>query len=211
MSNITIETKVFILQDLTCTDTDRVSVFKGKENKTVRQTLSAHRYVHLKKQIEESYRDQLDEKIGSFLFGLKTREITNYKLFLNKYGDKKYCDFSIDNSLDEKGLYCFCVDNQLKYIGRCQNTYRKRINDGYGHITPQKCYINGQSTNCHINSLINEAITRGLNVQIGLCIMKDNFDIIKEEKRLINLKSPEWNNLLKSNVKSLKKYYYEHC
>lgn len=53
-----------------------------------------------------------------------------------------------------KGLYSFVVDNTIKYIGRSHDPFYKRVNQGYGHISPKNCFRDGQSTNCRINSII---------------------------------------------------------
>ncbi|MFK4618979.1 hypothetical protein ABIF50_002256 [Bradyrhizobium diazoefficiens] len=52
------------------------------------------------------------------------------------------------------GVYAYFVGDDLKYIGRCKDSMKKRINHGYGKVHPKNCYLDGQSTNCHLNALI---------------------------------------------------------
>ena len=74
---------------------------------------------------------------------------------MNPYGDNDFCKFKIqDESIfNKKGLYVYCIKNEI-YIGRVRDNYKKRMNSGYGNITPVNCFKHGQSTNCHLNHLV---------------------------------------------------------
>lgn len=115
-----------------------------------------------------------------------------YLCFLNKYGDKQYCEFSIidNNYFNKKGLYIYCVNNELKYIGRCTDSFNTRINQGYGKIHPKNCYLDGQTTNCRLNYLIGQNQS---NIKFLVYIMTDNKIIIQAEKDLIKQYKPPWN------------------
>lgn len=106
----------------------------------------------------EKYNNHLDTKIGDFLIFLKNNNDSFYKKFLNPYGDGEYCKFMISDQevIDKKGLYLYKLGEEVLYIGRCRDSFKKRFNQGYGTIHPKNCYLDGQSTNCHINSLINK-------------------------------------------------------
>lgn len=144
----------------------------------------------------EKYADYLNLPLGEFLFDLKINNNNDYKLYLNKFGDKHYCDFKLDsNLLQSKGIYCFIVNERIIYIGRSKKTFEERINE-YGKITPYNCLIDGQNTNCKINSKINDL----QNVNIGLYQMNNcsNNEIEKIEKKIIkylkiNLGYELWN------------------
>ena len=115
---------------------------------------------------------------------------------LNTYGSGPFCKFRINDHLDEKGLYCFVVDKKIKYIGQTTGTFRQRINAGYGNISPYNCYVGGQRTNCHVNSLINDALKNKKEVLVGFYVMSDDVAIKKLEKELIkenNLVCKGWN------------------
>ncbi|TET10381.1 MAG: hypothetical protein E3J83_00540 [Candidatus Atribacteria bacterium] len=120
-------------------------------------------------------------------------ELDNYYLnFLNKYGDTTYCQFKIEDELycNKKGLYIYYIESDLKYIGRSLDPFKKRINYGYGKIHPKNCYIDGQATNCHLNSLITHVKDKIKFAMFPL----DNTDEIKIiEKELIYNYKPEWN------------------
>lgn len=128
---------------------------------------------------------------GEYIFNLKNAGFEDYKCYLNLHGDKKYCIYSIDSNLADKGIYCYIVDNEIKYIGRCRDNFKKRINQNYGKITPYNCLKKGQSTNCNINSKINESS----NVTLGLYIMNDKTEkqIDTLEKQILSEYDFDWN------------------
>jgi len=166
-------------------------VFRLKNNKTLKETLQHRRYVKFK-YLKTKYSDYLEYGLGDFLGILKDNEDPTYKLFLNKYGDLEYSIFRIfDTSIiNKKGLYIYIIDDNLKYIGRCLDNFKKRINQGYGKIHPKNCFIDGQATNCHLNSLITK--NRDF-VNLLICPLNDDENIIQYEKKLINKIKPEWN------------------
>jgi hypothetical protein len=136
------------------------------------------------------YSTMLDLNLGEFLFRLKSESNSDYKLYLNKYGDRRYCIYKIDLFLNDKGIYCYVVDNKIKYLGRSRKTFKERFNE-YGKITAYNCLIDGQATNCHINSIINSID----NVFVGIYKMtnKSDEEIKEMEKRILKHKTFEWN------------------
>jgi KaiC/GvpD/RAD55 family RecA-like ATPase len=136
------------------------------------------------------YSTMLDLNLGEFLFRLKNESNSDYKLYLNKYGDRRYCIYKIDQFLNDKGIYCYVVDNKIKYLGRSRKTFKERFNE-YGKITAYNCLIDGQATNCHINSIINSIE----NVFVGIYKMtnKSDEEIKEMEKRILKHKTFEWN------------------
>jgi hypothetical protein len=112
--------------------------------------------------------------------------------FLNKYGDLTYSKFWVDDErvLTAKGLYLYVVQNTLQYIGRCKDSFKKRINQGYGTIHPKNCFIDGQATNCHINALVTQFRT---DITLLVCPLNDLQTIIDAEAGLIGQYRPSWN------------------
>ena len=117
----------------------------------------------------------------------------NYDLNTNVKGP--FCKFKIEDNvyLKCKGIYVFFVDGQIKYVGRCLSSFARRINGGYGNISPRNCYKGGQRTNCHVNKLVNDAIINNKAVKIGLLPLTDENMIKDLEKILIKIINPEWN------------------
>ena len=147
----------------------------------------------------ERYSRYLDFTLGEFLYTLKENNNLDYLSYLNGYGDKRFCDFKLVSTMsNSKGLYCYIVDQKIQYIGRSKKTFGERIKE-YGKITPYNCLIDGQNTNCKINSIIND----NSYVKIGLFEMNNSTDseIEKLEKDLIKYLNKEegldlWNKQL---------------
>ena len=130
--------------------------------------------------------------VGEFLLDLKLDNDKRYLNFLNPYGDRTYSVFTINDEsiFKKKGLYSFCSDTEIKYIGRCRTNYKDRINNGYGRIAPRNCYIGGQSTNCRINHLFTKERDR---IEFFVLPMEDITKIESLEKKLIKELNPPWN------------------
>lgn len=170
------------------------NLFAFKNNKTVIETIDDKRYKSLKSNVERKYISFLQRKLGEFLYSLKIDGDDFYKKFLNNYGDEKYRKFRIYERLASKGLYCYTLHNQIMYIGRCHDTFQRRINNGYGNISPKNCYLDGQSTNCHLNSLIAANYNE---IELFVCPLENNREIDEIEELLIRKHKPSWNIALK--------------
>ena len=172
------------------------NIFSHKNNKTLIETIQHYRYQKLKSKVMELYSDFIDQDLGVFLLKLKSNGDSFYLEFLNQHGDKKFCVFSINDKeyLDKKGLYAYLIQNEIKYIGRCRDSFKKRINQGYGKINPKNCFIDGQVTNCYLNSLIN---ANRNDVRLYMCVLEDDKEIENIERELIKTYKPDWNIALK--------------
>ena len=169
------------------------NVFKDKNNATLKETIESPRYKSLQNIVLQNYLQELDTKLGDFLMKLKNNNDNFYKEFLNKYGDLEYSTFYLANQDQHnlKGVYFYYLNNELKYIGRCRDNMKKRVNSGYGKISPKKCFIDGQSTNCKVNSLITKNRD---NIVLKIFIMDDVKEIEELESRLILECEPVWNS-----------------
>lgn len=173
-------------------DGDRYTdVFAQKNNKTLGQTLEHQRYAKFKTEVMSQYRDFLDVPLGEFLLGLKHEGDNFYTRFLNRYGDLEYSTFVIadEKYLNDKGVYAYLAGDELKYIGRCRDSMKKRINQGYGKIHPKNCYLDGQATNCHLNARITASAQ---NISLWLSSMEFE-EIEVREQQLIRRHNPPWN------------------
>lgn len=109
---------------------------------------------------------------------------------LHKFGKGPFCKFRIPNGINHAGVYIIKVDNQVKYVGECEDL-SSRYNMGYGQISPRNCFVGGQSTNCKINSFILQAAKKNLKIDLLFCQSQDRFVL---ERKLIELYKPEWNS-----------------
>jgi len=167
------------------------NVFKFKNNKTVGETVEHPRYQHLREKVLHNART-LNRPLGEFLHELKLREDPFYRAFLNPYGDEVYCSFMIADPsvIKKRGVYLYAIGARVRYVGRCLDNFEKRISQGYGRIHPKNCYLDGQSTNCRLNSLI--AKHRG-SVGFYVCVLDDVSDIKLLESEILESLSPDWN------------------
>lgn len=191
--DIIVDSKVikFSLISINIEERNIASAFFKKNNKSLKETLENEKYYAIKNRLEKKYKIYGNEPIGNFLKRLKESNNTDYLHFLNRYGDNNFCHFAISQFLFDKGIYCFKVGDMVKYVGRCTDSFKKRINQGYGKISPKNCFIDGQATNCHVNSLINQSN----GIQLGICVMNDysNEEIKKLEKSILANIQLEWN------------------
>lgn len=171
-----------------------INLFAQKNNKSVAETLANRKYAKLSDEVKKRYPGFLNYKLGEFLFHLKTQHDLLYLQFLNDYGDKTYCKFSVSQALTSKGIYSFVVSGNVQYIGRSHDPFTKRINQGYGSISPKNCYKDGQVTNCRLNSFIAQFWT---TTQFYICPLEDKNEIDTVEQALIKNLQPVWNINLK--------------
>jgi len=171
-------------------------LFALKNNKTVGETNLDRRYASLAAVINARYPDSINVALGVFLQERKLAGDQVYLRFLNSYGDKTYCRFYFQDGgwLNRRGLYCYVVNGSITYVGQSKDSFRKRINQGYGNISPKNCCLDGQATNCHLNSFITDHKNE---VELYLCELNDPITIDRMEKSLIKTYQPSWNIALK--------------
>ena len=110
-------------------------------------------------------------------------------LQLHKNGRGPFCRFRISNDLNEAGVYIFRIDGIIKYAGECLDL-SKRINMGYGNISPRNCFEGGQSTNCRINNFVLQESKKGKRINLYFH-PTDNRK--KVEADLLRKFQPGWN------------------
>lgn len=190
---ITIENVELVFQktSLVFFENNIESTFKTKNNKTLKETLEHKRYKSVSKKITPPSEDELSMPLGKFLYEQKLSKNDEYKLFLNKYGDNKFCHFKLNSNLNDKGLYAWVENDKIKYIGRCTDNFKKRVNQGYGKISAKNCFIDGQATNCHLNSEINKL----KNIDFYVFPMNNNSteEINNLELKILKEMNFDWN------------------
>lgn len=179
------------------------NTFSKKRNKTLAETLQSKRYKKFKDFFEVEFQIHLDMPLGDFLIKLKSDGNPLYKKFLNAHGDEVFCQFQMveESHKSLKGLYLYCCDDEVMYIGRSLDPFGKRVDQGYGKIHPKNCYLDGQSTNCHINSLI---AAHQSSITFFVCPLLDDETIKQAERELIANLKPAWNIALKPDQRQQK-------
>jgi hypothetical protein len=171
------------------------NVFARYKRTTLGERVTYHRYAKLAERVYADYADYLARPLGQFLLHLKEQGDSFYQAFLNPHGDKTFSRFSITGPLIERrGLYIYTKADDIHYIGHCLDAFPKRVNTGYGRISPKNCYIYGQSTNCHLNALVT---SHRDTIGFAVCMMHDEAKIKQAEVDLITSLSPAWNVALR--------------
>lgn len=113
-------------------------------------------------------------------------------LKLNKYGAGPFVLLQLTpQPPEEMGVYAVVQDSEkVNYIGETDNSFKKRWQGGASKISPRNCYKGGQSTNCRLNRLIQEAITAGHRLDLYVLPTPDHQRI---EDELIEKLQPPWN------------------
>jgi len=114
----------------------------------------------------------------------------------HKYGKLPHCHFAITRSeiTDEVGVYAFVAPSgSILYVGSATTSLGKRINAGYGQISPANCYSGGQQTNCRVNNLILEATKAGRTTDLWFHSTQTAREAEKSEDQLLGNLDTEWN------------------
>ncbi len=110
---------------------------------------------------------------------------------VHEHGWGPFCKFSISREWEGlTGVYIYLVDGKPKYVGEAEDL-RKRVNRGYGNISPRNCFKGGQRTNCRINNNIFEAARNGKEIELYFCETDERKGL---EEELIHKIKPECNS-----------------
>lgn len=171
---------------------DLTDVFRRYQQHTVAELIEKPKYQGMADRVHAEYPRYLAWSVGEFLYALKRMEDSFYRSWLNPHGDAAYCTFKLADGewLALRGLYAYAVDGHLTYIGRCRDSFGQRVNAGYGTIAPKNCYRDGQSTNCHLNALVNK---HHQSVRFYVYPMENEDEIVAAESQLIARFQPPWN------------------
>jgi hypothetical protein len=171
---------------------DIPSPFLQYDGHPVNELLCKRQYSSLRVAIEKHYPQFLNMSIKSFMTYLVQCGDPFYLKFLNKNGQDNFCRFELTDEAiyPKRGLYLYVYNGEIRYIGRCRDNFYKRFNINYGNIAPINCYKEGQSTNTHMNSLMN---TYGENIKIYICPLMNVEEIENAEDILIKQVQPAWN------------------
>lgn len=113
----------------------------------------------------------------------------------NRYADGPFGQFNLASAPPVAGVYAIFIDDELQYIGECEDLYRRFGPTGYGQISPRNCHHDGQSTNCKLNSRVLAAAKNGRITNVWFHHTDDRKAI---EARLISALNPPWNGRMES-------------
>ncbi len=168
------------------------NLFTQKNNKTLAKTIENKRYKKLSAKVQSDFPEHLQKPLGESLGVMKSEGGNFYRKFLNSHGDHEYSTFRLENKefQSSKGVYAYFKGEQLVYVGRCKESMKKQIDQGYGKINPKDCYLDGEVANCYLNALVT-----GEKKELSLWLyeMQSEEEIIQMEKSLIEKLKPIWN------------------
>lgn len=120
--------------------------------------------------------------------------------YVHKHGWGPFCDFSISREWKSlTGVYIYFVDGEPRYVGEAKD-FGKRVNRGYGNISPRNCFKGGQRTNCRMNHKIFETARNRKKIELYFHRTDERKRL---EKELIQKIEPKWNKeSSKNGVKS---------
>jgi hypothetical protein len=109
----------------------------------------------------------------------------------NRHAAGPFCDFELAGAIIDAGVYALSVGDEIKYIGECERLQSRFGSVGYGHVSARNCHIDGQATNCKINSLVLQMSQDEDRVQVWF--LKATAARKSIESRLIRELNPPWN------------------
>jgi hypothetical protein len=109
----------------------------------------------------------------------------------NRHAAGPFCDFELLGATTGAGVYALSVGDEIKYIGECESLDSRFGPVGYGHVSHRNCHIDGQATNCKINSLVLQVSQGEDRVQVWFLTATAARKSI--ESRLIRELNPPWN------------------
>jgi len=133
----------------------RENVF-ARAQRPLDEILINPRFSHLVPAVNAKYSRCLPMQSGLFLGQLKERRDPFYREFLNPYGDEKFCTFRLDGpqERDKKGVLIVVVNREIYHAVNCLSSFGAILNETYGRILPEDCFLSGDPTRCRINALI---------------------------------------------------------
>lgn len=110
---------------------------------------------------------------------------------LNRFGRGPFCTLALSSAESVAGVYAIAVAESVTYIGECMSLSARFGELGYGVITSRNCHLDGQSTNCRVNSRVLIALKAGEVVQVWFHPSTDRKSVEDELRAELR---PPWNS-----------------
>ena len=134
-----------IRQDLFC-HADRI----------LQQVLENPAYAGIKPILVQEYARYLPLRLGPVTEELRKKNDPRYRQLLNRYGDRDFSSFAMDDAGlgQKKGILLVFLQGRLCHVSACHTCFSDLIDRTFGTITPDRCYLDGDEMSCRINSLV---------------------------------------------------------
>jgi len=128
----------------------------ARAQKPLQDILENPVFDHLKSMVNAKYSRYLPLKVGLFLGQLKERHDPFYREFLNPYGDEKYGTFRLleSNETGKNGVLIVVANKGMYHAVNCPDTISGIVNDTFGRISPEDCFLTGDPIRCRVNALL---------------------------------------------------------
>jgi len=124
--------------------------------RTLGQALEHPAYAGVKPLFATEYARYLPLRIGPVAEELRKKNDSRYRLLLNRYGDRDFGSFAMEEPLQaqKKGILIVFLQGRLCHIAACHTTFEDLVDRTFGNITSNTCYCDGDETACRINNLV---------------------------------------------------------
>lgn len=128
----------------------------AKSARIVSDVLDIPVFSSLKPEVGQKYAKNLLLPLGRFVAELRQRSDSLYRHFLNRFGEEEFSTFRVQEEAAgrSRGVMLIVVQGRLCYITACHAPLSTLIDDRFGRITPDMCFIDGDETACRMNALI---------------------------------------------------------
>ena len=123
--------------------------------RSLEQVLNSPVYADVKPLLAQEYERYLPLRIGPVTEELRKKSDPRYRQLLNRYGDREFSSFAVEDPVigQKKGVLLVFLQGKLCYITACHTTFSDLIDRTFGTISPDCCYLDGNADACRINSL----------------------------------------------------------
>ena len=123
---------------------------------TLQQALESPAYAGIKPLLVQEYARYLPLRLGQVTEELRKKNDPRYRQLLNRYGDREFSSFAMDDAGlgQKKGILLVFLQGKLCHVSACHTSFSELIDHTFGTITPDRCYLDGDELSCRINSLV---------------------------------------------------------
>ena len=133
------------------------------------------------------------DEAGALIYDAPHGRYANPKaLPLHAHGRGTFVRLRTEHLPPEPGVYAVVGnDGDVLYVGRARDSIRRQWSpQGYAVIHARNCFQGGQSTNCRVNALIADQLSRGRTLALWTLATPDPTPI---ETSIIRRLRPPWN------------------
>jgi len=127
-----------------------------RSRRTVKEALGQPAFLSLVQECGPALSKYQDSRLGQVMGDLRLRSNLMYRRFLHAYGEEDFSSFYLENEEQgqPKGVLIVYAAGRLCHIAGCHTSFFECIDRGFGALTPDACYLDGDETGCRLNSIV---------------------------------------------------------